>query len=318
MKNQAYARLLWVSFMRYILDRLIQAIILIIIVSTVVFLIVRLTGNPLDVVLDPRATASVREALAEKLGLDKPLFIQYLIYMGNMIRGDFGKSFISQEPCLHLVLQRFPATLELTTLAMILALIIAVPIGIYSAANRGSSLDILGRIFAFTGMAAPIFWTGIMAIWIFSVKLKILPVGGRGGIETLILPVITLGWVAASGLLRLTRSAMMDVLNTDYITMARAKGLSRSIILWKHAFRNAALPVLTFFVLLFILIMGGAVVTETVFSWPGLGRLLIFSVQSRDYPMVQTIVTLLCIVYIGANFIVDVLYSLLNPKITHQ
>jgi peptide/nickel transport system permease protein len=318
MKNQAMPTFSSGNFMRYLLDRLIQSLIVIIIVSTVIFLIVRMTGNPLDVVLDPRATTAIREAVAEKLGLSKPLVIQYFIFMGNILRGDFGKSFISQEPCLQLVLQRLPATLELTILAMALALIIAIPIGVYSAANRGKFVDIFGRAFAFTGMAAPIFWTGIMGIWIFAVKLHILPAGGRGGVENLIMPVVTLGWVAASGLLRLTRSSMMDVLNTDYIIMARAKGLSNTVVLWKHALRNAALPVLTFFVLLFILVIGGAVVTETVFSWPGLGRLLIFSVQSRDYPMVKTIVILLCVLYIGANFLVDILYSLLNPKITHQ
>lgn len=304
--------------MRYILDRFIQAIILIIIVSTVVFLIVRLTGNPLDVVLDPRATASVREALAEKLGLDKPLIVQYGIFMFNAVRGDFGKSFISQEPCLQLVLDRFPATLELAFTAMVLALVIAIPIGIYSASRRSGILDFTGRAFAFTGMAAPIFWTGIMAIWIFSVKLDILPAGGRGGLKCLVLPAITLGWVAASGLLRLMRSSMIDVLNYDYIIMARAKGLSEKVVLWKHALRNAALPVLTFLILFFILLLGGSVITETVFSWPGIGRMLMSSVQARDYPMVQAIVILLCVLYIVANFLVDVLYTFLNPKIRYQ
>jgi peptide/nickel transport system permease protein len=304
--------------MKYILGRFIQAIILVIIVATVVFFIVRLTGDPLDTVSDPRATAQDRELIAQKLGLDKPLITQYFIFITNAFRGDFGKSFISQESALKLVLQRFPATLELTVAAMFLALIISLPIGIYSAVKPGGILDVIGRAFAFVGMAAPIFWTGILGILIFSVKLHVLPAGGREGFTSLILPSVTLGWVAASGLLRLTRSSMLDVLNMDYIRMARAKGLSEKIVLWKHALKNAALPVLTFFALLFILLIGSAVITETVFSWPGVGRLLMSSVLSRDFPVVQTGIIVLCIAYIVANFFVDLLYGLLNPKVRYQ
>jgi peptide/nickel transport system permease protein len=304
--------------MKYILGRLVQAIILVIIVATVVFFIVRLTGDPLDTVSDPRATAQDRALIAQKLGLDKPLVTQYFIFITNAFRGDFGKSFISQESALKLVMQRFPATLELTFAAMFLALIISLPIGIYSAVRPGGILDVIGRAFAFIGMAAPIFWTGILGILIFSVKLHILPAGGREGFVSLILPAVTLGWVAASGLLRLTRSSMLDVLNMDYIRMARAKGLSEKIVLWKHALKNAALPVLTFFALLFILLIGSAVITETVFSWPGVGRLLMSSVLSRDFPVVQTGIIVLCIAYILANFFVDLVYGLLNPKIRYQ
>jgi peptide/nickel transport system permease protein len=297
---------------------LIQAIILILLVATIVFIIVRLTGNPLDVVSDPRATEESRQLIAEKLGLDKPFVVQYGIFIVNLMRGDFGTSFISQEPCLKLFAQRLPATLELTGSAMLLALIIAIPIGVYSASRRGGVVDGVGRIFAFIGMAAPMFWTGIMAILIFSVKLHLLPAGGRSGIESFVIPTVVMAWVGAAGLLRLTRSSMIDILNLDYIKMARAKGLSERVVLWKHALKNAILPVLTFFVLLFVLIIGNAVVAETVFSWPGVGRLLINAVVSRDYPLVQTIVILLCFIYIGANLMVDLLYALLNPKIRYQ
>jgi peptide/nickel transport system permease protein len=300
---------------RYILGRVLQAIILVIVVATVVFLIVRLTGDPLDTLTDPRATDQQRQEIAHNLGLDRPLIVQYGIFMGNLARGNFGKSLLSQEPCLRLFLQRLPATLELTFTAMFLALIIAIPIGVYSASRRGGVLDGVGRTFAFFGMAAPIFWTGIMAILVFSVTLRLLPAGGRHGFKSLILPACTLGWVAAAGLLRLTRSSMIDVLNFDYIRMARAKGLSNTVVLWKHGLRNAALPVLTFFVLLFILIISGAVVTETVFSWPGVGRLLMTAVLQRDFPLVQTIVILLCLMYVVANLVVDLLYSVLNPRV---
>jgi peptide/nickel transport system permease protein len=303
---------------RYILGRILQAVILIFVVATVVFLIVRGTGDPLDVVSDPRASAEARQEIAEELGLDKPLIVQYGIFMANLVRGDFGKSFISQEPCLTLFLGRLPATIELVFAAMFWALLIALPIGVYSAHRRGGVIDVVGRGFAFFGMAAPVFWTGIMCILIFSVRLRWLPAGGQAGVSAIILPAFTLGWIAAAGLLRLTRSSMIDVLNFDYITMAKAKGLSTASILWKHAFRNAALPVLTFFVLLFVLLIGGALVTETVFSWPGVGRLLMTAVHQRDFPVVQTIVILLCSLYVVANLAVDILYGVLNPKIRHR
>jgi peptide/nickel transport system permease protein len=300
---------------RYILRRFIQAAILVFVVATVVFLIVRLTGNPLEVVLDPRASVEDRALVAQSLGLDKPLIVQYGIYMANLLRGDFGISFISREPCLKIFIGRLPNTLKLASAAMALSLIVALPIGVYTAARRGGIFDVLGRVFAFMGMAAPIFWTGIMAIYLFSVKLHLLPAGGMGGIETLILPAATLGWVAASGILRLTRSSMINELNSDYITMARAKGLPEGVVLWKHAFKNAAMPSVTFFFLLFVLLLGSSVVTETVFAWPGVGRLMMSAVLSRDFPLVQTVVTLLCVMTIVANLLVDILYGLLNPKI---
>jgi peptide/nickel transport system permease protein len=304
--------------MRYLLGRLIQSVILILIVATVVFFIVRLTGDPRNTLLDPKATIEDRELVAQNLGLDKPLAVQYGIFLINLAHGDFGKSFTSQEPCLKLFFQFFPNTLELTVLSMLLSLVIALPIGVYAARKKGSIFDALSRAFAFMGQAAPIFWTGILGILLFSVKMHLLPAGGMGGFSNLILPTVTLGWVMASGLLRLTRSSMIDVLNSDYIKMARAKGMSEMVVLWKHGIKNAALPILTFFILLFVGLIGSAIVTETVFSWPGVGRMMMAAVLNRDFPLVQCVVILLCIFYIAANFLVDIFYMLLNPKIRYQ
>jgi peptide/nickel transport system permease protein len=302
---------------RFILGRFVQALICVIIVATLVFIMVRFTGDPLDILTDTRATEEDRRLVAENLGLDKPMIVQYARYLSQLARGNFGKSFHYRRPALDTVLERFPATLELTLTGMLLSLIIALPIGVYSAVRRGGLLDIIGRTFAYVGQAAPLFWTGIMGILIFSVKLGILPSGGRGGFQHLILPTCTLGWIGAAGILRLTRSSMLDALDTDYVKLARAKGLSEEIVIWKHALKNAALPVLTFFVILFVMLLGGAVVTETVFAWPGVGRLMMRAVLMRDFPIVQAVVILLSCAYIFANLIVDVLYAWLNPKIRY-
>jgi len=303
---------------RYILGRFIQGIVSVILVATTVFIIVRMTGNPLDVITDPRITEQERQAVAERLGLDQPVIVQYGRYIASLAQGDFGKSFQSQRPALELVIERLPATIQLTTAAMFVALVIALPVGVYAAVRRGSTLDAVVRLLAFSGQSAPPFWTGIMAIWIFAVILGVLPCGGRSGIQSIILPAATMGWFGAAGIIRLTRSSMLDVLGSDYITMARAKGLPEWIVIWKHGFKNAAIPVLTYCVLLFVLLLSGAVVAETVFAWPGVGRLMITSVHNRDFPVVQAVIILVSIFYIGANLIVDILYAWLNPKIRYQ
>jgi peptide/nickel transport system permease protein len=287
-------------------------------VATIVFVTVRLTGNPLDVLTDPRSTQQDRDLVAKSLGLDKPVLVQYGVFMYNLARGDFGRSFNSRRPALEVILERLPASIELAAAGMLLSLIIAVPIGAYSAYYRGRLLDVFSRTFAFVGQAAPLFWTGLMGIWLFSVKLNLLPPGGRESIASIVLPAATLGWVGAAGILRLTRSSMLDTLDMDYITFARANGISEQKVIWKHGFKNAALPVLTFFVLVSVMLLGGAVVTETVFAWPGIGRLMMTAVFMRDFPIVQGVVILMSIMYIGANLLVDIAYAWLNPKIRYQ
>lgn len=303
---------------RFIIGRFLQAVISVLLVATAVFIMVRLTGDPIDVLTDPRATVEDRALLAESLGLDKPVIVQYGIYMSHLVQGEFGKSFNYRRQALEVVLERLPATIELGGAAMVLALLIALPIGTYSAVKRGGWFDGLARAFAFTGQAAPAFWVGIMGILVFAVALGWLPAGGRGTPLHLIMPAVTLGWGISAGILRLTRSSMLNVLSSDYIMLARAKGLSPLVVIWKHGFKNAAIPVLTFAILLLVLAIGGAVITETVFAWPGVGRLMMNAVVNRDFPIVQAVVIILSVSYIGLNLIADILYAYLNPRIRYK
>ncbi len=303
---------------RFIISRFIQAIFSILVVSALVFLASRLSGSAVDLLLGEGSTWEDRARLTQQLGLDKPLIVQFWVFLSNAVRGDFGESIRGSRPALELVFERFPATLQLGGVAILINLVIALPIGIYAAVRRGSFLDAVGRGFSVFGQAAPVFWTGIMMIWIFGVLLGWLPTGGRGGVQNLILPAITIGWYTGAGIMRLTRSAMLDVLESEYVKFARLKGMPERSVIWKHAFKNAALPVLTFAVLLFVTILHGTVLTEIVFAWPGIGRLAIDSIRNRDYPVVQTVVILFCVMFIVGNLIVDILYGYLNPKIRYQ
>lgn len=303
---------------RYILGRCFQALFCLLIVSFIVFMVTRLSGNPADLLLGEFATIEDRALLEESLGLDRPVSIQYWLFLRHAVMGDFGKSIRAQRPALDLVLERLPASLQLGGFAILMCVAIALPIGIYAAVRRGSWFDAISRGFAVLGQSTPSFWLGIMLIYVFAVWLKILPSGGRGGVEHLILPAITLGWYVAAGIMRITRSSMLDVLGSEYVKLARLKGMPERAVIWKHAFKNAALSVLTFSVLLFVYILAGSVITETVFAWPGVSRLAIDAIRWRDYPVVQTVVLLLSTMYVTANLLVDLLYSYLNPKIRFQ
>ena len=302
---------------RYILSRIIQSIFTLLAVSFIIFSMSRLSGDPLNLLLDISATEEDKTLLAKKLGLDKSFIEQYGIFLGNAIRGDFGTSIVTKASVVDLLFDRAINTFELGAVAFGMSLLIALPVGVYSAVKRGTFLDILFRVISISGQSIPVFWLGLMLIFLFGVILKILPTGGKGGVLSLILPSITLGWYVAAGIMRLTRTSMLEVLRTDYMRLARIKGLSEWVVIWKHGFKNAALPVLTFAVILFVMMLGGAVVTETVFAWPGLGRLVISSVTWRDYPVVQATVLFLSILYIFANLLVDILYAYLNPRIRY-
>jgi len=301
----------------YLVGRAFQTVLSMLVVVSIVFVLTRLSGNPIYLLLDVNATQRDQEILTRHLGLDKPLPVQYGIYVMNVAVGDFGNSIISRRPVTEHIWERLPATVELGFVAMFLSVLIGVPLGMYSAVRRGGVLDTAARVFAVLGQSMPTFWLGLMLILFFGVALGVLPAGGRGGLLHLVLPAFTLGYFTSAAILRLTRSAMLEVLGSDYIKFARLKGLHEQVVLWKHGLRNALLPVVTFAVLLFVQFLGGAVVTETVFAWPGLGRLILESITTRDYPVVQAGVLVLSALYLTGNLCVDLLYSYLNPRIRH-
>ena len=303
---------------RYLLGRLFQTLLSMLVVISIVFVLTRMSGNPVNLLLDVNASQRDHEILMHHLGLDQPLAVQYGIYVKNIFLGDFGRSVLTRRPVTEHIWERLPATIELGVVAMFMSVLIGIPLGMYSAVRRGGVLDGGARVFAVLGQSMPTFWLGLMLILLFAVLLGVLPAGGRGGIEHIVLPAFTLGYFTSAAILRLTRSAMLEVLGSDYIKFARLKGLHEQVVLWKHGLKNALLPVVTFAVLLFVQFLGGAVVTETVFAWPGLGRLILESITTRDYPIVQAGVLVLSGLYLAGNLFVDVLYSYLNPRIRHQ
>ena len=302
---------------RYLAGRALQTLLSMLVVISIVFVLTRLSGNPVKLLLDVNATERDEQILTRYLGLDKPMPVQYVIYVKNIFLGDFGNSVLTRRPVVEHIWERLPATIELGVVAMFMSVVIGVPLGVYSAVHRGTALDKSARVFAVLGQSMPAFWLGLMLILFFGVMLGVLPAGGRGDFRHLILPAFTLGYFTSAAILRLTRSAMLEVLGSDYIKFARLKGLHEQVVLWKHGLKNALLPVTTFAVMLFVQFLGGAVVTETVFAWPGLGRLILESITTRDYPIVQAGVLVLSALYLTSSLLVDMLYSFLNPKIRH-
>jgi peptide/nickel transport system permease protein len=303
---------------RYIVGRLAQALVSLFVVSVVVFALVRLSGDPIQIMAPPEASQADIATMRAHLGLDRPWPVQYWWFVSRAVQGDFGQSIRFRRPAMDLVLERYGATLELGGLAVLIVIGVAIPVGVYAAVRRGRPLDYVARAFAALGQAVPPFWLGLLLVLVFGVLLHVLPTSGRGSPLHIVLPGITLGWFAVAGLMRLTRSSMLDVLGSEYVKLARIKGLPERQVIWKHAFKNAALPVVTFAALLFVALMNGSIITETVFSWPGLGLLVIEAVDSRDYPIVQAVVLCLSAMYIGVNLLVDVLYAYLNPKIRYS
>lgn len=300
---------------RFLLSRLAQALVTLWMVASIVFLLARLTGDPIALIAGENTTAEYEAELRVRYGLDGSLWRQYVVYMGQLAQGDFGQSIVSGEPAMRQVLERWPATLEVGVAGLVVTLLLALPIGVYAAAHRGSTLDYLARGFAVLGQAVPGFWVGLLFILVFAVHLRWLPAGGRGTIWHVILPALTTGWFAVAGIMRLTRSSMLEVLNSEYVKLARAKGLPYSKVIWKHAFRNAAIPVLTFTALVVLtLVLTGSIVSETVFSYPGVGLLLIDAVRKRDFPQLQAAVLFLSFLYIIVNLAVDMLYGWLDPR----
>ena len=287
-------------------------------VTILIFGLSRARGDPRLMLLDDNTTQETWDTWGEQMGLDRPLIVQYLVWLGKAVQGDLGKSLWEKRPVTESLMQRIPATLQLGGAAWAFAMLIGVPLGVLSAVKRGSIWDYIGRVVATFGQALPPFWLGLMLILFFSVQLQWLPLGRRGGLDHLILPAITLGWLAAAGILRLVRSAMLDVLDSEYVKLARAKGVSQRSVIWKHAFRNAMLVPMTYAVLILSGFLTGTVVTETVFSWPGLGRLAVVAIQSNDFPMMAGAVMLGTGLIVLANFAIDIASVIVDPRIKFE
>jgi len=298
----------------FLAQRLVRALIALWLVSTVVFVVMRLSGDPVPLLLPPDAPVSEMERVRRELGLDRPLPVQYAVFLGNTLRLDFGRSLHFREPAITVVRGYILATLELGLTAFVLAAVFAVPIGLLSAMKRNSILDHAAMGLALIGQSAPTFFLGILFILLLALKADLFPTSGRGGWLHLVLPALTLGAFTMASIARLTRSAVLEVLRADYIRTARAKGLGEAIVVAKHTLKNAAIPILTITALQFGTLLGGAVVTETVFAWPGIGRLAVQSIYNRDYPVVQCTVFLAAMMFIAINFAVDLLYGVLDPR----
>jgi len=284
--------------------------------SIIVFALTRLSGNPLDVLLADDATEQDYIQMAELWGLDKPLHVQYLVYAGNILQGNFGTSLKwPGKSTKDLILSRLPATLQLSALSLVVAGIISVPLGVLVAVNKDTGIDYVGKVVALLGQAAPSFWVAIILIWVFAVTLGWLPASGKGGFKNLIMPAFALGWFQVAAVMRLTRSSMLEVLDTEYVKLARIKGLSERKVIWKHCLRNAAIAPLTYFGFILGGFLTGSVVIETVFAWPGVGRLAIEALRARDFQVVQSVVLFFAVVYIFSNMLVDVLYAYIDPRI---
>jgi len=288
----------------------------VLLISTIVFVVIRvIPGDPALVIAGIDSSQSDIDAIRTKLGTDKPIISQYVRWLWNVLRFDFGNSMISGQPVIRLILERFPLTLSLALLGIVISIIIAIPLGVISAVKRWSFWDYTGMGFSQIGMAVPSFWLGILLLLLFSVKIKLFPLFGSGSLKHLILPAISLGIARAAVLLRITRASMAEELSKEYIVTARSKGLTERMVNYKHALKNALLPVITIAGIQLGYMLGGAIIIEQVFSLPGLGRLFLFAIYQRDFPLIQGGVIFVAFIFSLINFVVDMLYSLLNPKI---
>lgn len=302
----------------YIMRRLGHTVLVIFGISLISFFFLHLSGDPVGLMLPQDATREQLEAMRRTMGFDDPIALQYLRFLAAALQGDLGRSIYSGEPVAMLILERMPATLELAFTALALALVIAIPIGVLAAVKRGSLIDTASMLVALFGLSMPHFWLGIMFIMFFSVHLGWLPTSGRGGIEHLIMPAAALGLSLIALFARLTRSAMLEVLSQDYVRTARAKGLSERLVVGKHALKNALIPLVTVIGMEFGFLLGGAVIIESVFAWPGVGRLIVQAILDRDYPVVQAAVMFLAVIFVSMNLLVDLLYVWLDPNITFR
>jgi peptide/nickel transport system permease protein len=303
---------------RYILKRGAYALISLFLLSVTIFLFVRVTGDPAVLLVEPGASKDDIEMVRKQLGLDQSLWMQYVTYVTSLLQGDFGKSFYYRMPVLDLYLSRLPHSLMLAAVAMAFSLVIGIPTGIVAAVRVNSLWDSAGKIFALLGLSLPAFWVGLVFILFFSVFLEWLPSSGSGTVWHLLMPAVSLGWVFAAAHMRLTRSSMLEVLGSEYVKLARLKGLPEALVIGKHALKNALIPVLTLAGINLVLMINVAVVVETVFAWPGVGRLLFEGISFRDFPVVQATIILGGAMIIVVNFLVDLLYAVIDPRIRYE
>jgi peptide/nickel transport system permease protein len=303
------------GFSRFLTYRLVRMLVALWSVVTVVFIVMRLSGDPVPLLLPPDAPIAEMERLRSEMGLDRPIYVQYGVFVRQAVKGDFGRSIHFRTSAMTVVWERVPATLELAFASFLCAVAVAIPAGVLSAVKRGSTYDDIVMGVALVGQAAPTFYIGIMLILVCSLWLGLFPTSGRGGWQHMVLPAVTLGAFAMASIARITRSAVLEILRADFIRTARAKGLPEFWTIGKHTMRNAAIPIVTIVGLQFGNLLGGAVITETIFSWPGIGRLAIQSIYSRDYPIVQSVVFLTAAMFVVLNLLVDVAYGILDPRI---
>lgn len=301
--------------LRLIADRLAQTVVALLVLSIIVFAVSRLTGDPRALLISGQVSEEEYREIGDALGLNDSYFTQYRIFLTDAVRGDLGDSIRSNEPVTHILGQRLVASTELALAAIALSWLIGVPLGVIAARRRGSVMDTGVKLAALVGQSMPSFWVGIVLIQIFAVWLSLLPAGGRGGIEHLILPAITLALFGVAGIARLIRSGMLEALEGEFITLARAKGVPERLVVWKHGLKNAVLPAVSFGGIYFINILTLAIVVEVVFAWPGLGQLTFTSILSRDYPTIQGVVLLGGVIAIVVNSAIDVVYSFIDPRI---
>ena len=301
---------------RYILTSSVRALFTLVAVSAIVFSLARLSGSPLDVLADPNLSAEGRAAVMEFWGLDRPLPEQYLTFISNAVRGDLGQSFkFPGESVTEVIIRRLPPTLLLGTVGLMMTVLIGVPIGVISAVRRGSLIDKSAKGLALIGQSVPEFWLGIVLIWVFAVQLGWVPTGGQQGWTSVIMPAFVTAMFGIAALLRLLRSSMLDTLGSEYVKLAHLKGVRRSVVVWKHAFKAASIAPLTFFGRIVVHLATGATVVEVVFSWPGLGLLAYEAANARDYSVVQALALITCAAFVFVNLAVDFLYAYVDPRV---
>lgn len=304
--------------LRFFLRRAGHGLVSILGASLVIFIISRLSGDPTVLLLPQDAPPEALAATRAALGLDRPLWMQYPIFLMNAVQGDFGASYRWQQPALTLVLDRLPATIELAVAGLLFSVALAVPLGVLSAVHRGGWIDRIGRTIAVLGQAMPNFWVGLLLILVFAVRLGWLPAFGRGGLANLVLPAIALGWYPVAAQTRIIRSGMLDVLESEHIRLSRALGTPERLLVWKYAFRNAAVPLLTMLGVYFASMLGGAFIVEVIFAWPGIGRTVVEAVFSRDFPVVQAGVLVSSVLFVASSLLVDLSYGLVDPRVRDE